>query len=107
MAAVAESVRRALAIQLIIDQEWGLSKNENPLQGSFARPATRTPRGEDHPIGGDSDDEALGVAGLLSGDALRAITLLPNVTIAGVPLGVTVAVVALAGARAPRVAGSS
>ena len=31
----AHSVRRALAIQLIIDQEWGLSMNENPLQGSF------------------------------------------------------------------------
>ena len=31
----AESVRRALAIQLIIDKEWGLSANENPLQGSF------------------------------------------------------------------------
>jgi methylmalonyl-CoA mutase len=30
-----ESVRRALAIQMIIDQEWGLSMNENPLQGSF------------------------------------------------------------------------
>jgi methylmalonyl-CoA mutase len=30
-----ESVRRALAIQLIITQEWGLSANENPLQGSF------------------------------------------------------------------------
>lgn len=30
-----ESVRRALAIQMIIDQEWGLSSNENPLQGSF------------------------------------------------------------------------
>ena len=30
-----ESVRRALAIQLIINQELGLSKNENPLQGSF------------------------------------------------------------------------
>jgi methylmalonyl-CoA mutase len=30
-----ESVRRALAIQMIIDQEWGQSKNENPLQGSF------------------------------------------------------------------------
>ena len=30
-----ESVRRALAIQMIIDKEWGLSKNENPLQGSF------------------------------------------------------------------------
>jgi methylmalonyl-CoA mutase len=29
------SVRRALAIQMIIDQEWGLSLNENPLQGSF------------------------------------------------------------------------
>jgi methylmalonyl-CoA mutase len=29
------SVRRALAIQMIIDQEWGLSMNENPLQGSF------------------------------------------------------------------------
>jgi isobutyryl-CoA mutase len=28
------SVRRALAIQMIIDQEWGLSKNENPLQGA-------------------------------------------------------------------------
>src|ERR1700709_2438351 len=31
----AESVRRALAIQLIINREWGLSANENPLQGSF------------------------------------------------------------------------
>ncbi len=31
-----ESVRRALAIQLIINQEWGLARNENPLQGSFA-----------------------------------------------------------------------
>ncbi|MBF0226333.1 MAG: methylmalonyl-CoA mutase family protein [Desulfobacterales bacterium] len=30
-----ESVRRALAIQLIINREWGLSKNENSLQGSF------------------------------------------------------------------------
>ena len=30
-----ESVRRALAIQMIIDQEWGLTANENPLQGSF------------------------------------------------------------------------
>lgn len=30
-----ESVRRALAIQLIINREWGLSKNENPYQGSF------------------------------------------------------------------------
>jgi methylmalonyl-CoA mutase len=30
-----ESVRRALAIQMIINQEWGLAKNENPLQGSF------------------------------------------------------------------------
>jgi methylmalonyl-CoA mutase len=30
-----ESVRRALAIQLIINQEWGLTRNENPLQGSF------------------------------------------------------------------------
>jgi methylmalonyl-CoA mutase len=30
-----ESVRRALAIQLIINRELGLSKNENPLQGSY------------------------------------------------------------------------
>ncbi|MFK5584040.1 fused isobutyryl-CoA mutase/GTPase IcmF [Serinicoccus sp. LYQ131] len=30
-----ESVRRALAIQLIISKEWGLSMNENPNQGSF------------------------------------------------------------------------
>jgi methylmalonyl-CoA mutase len=30
-----QSVRRALAIQMIIDQEWGLSINENPLQGSY------------------------------------------------------------------------
>jgi methylmalonyl-CoA mutase len=30
-----ESVRRALAIQLIIDREFGMSKNENPTQGSF------------------------------------------------------------------------
>jgi len=31
----AESVRRALAIQLIINREWGLTKNENMIQGSF------------------------------------------------------------------------
>ncbi|MGI5242264.1 fused isobutyryl-CoA mutase/GTPase IcmF [Dactylosporangium sp. CA-139066] len=31
----AQSVRRALAIQMIIDAEWGLSDNENPLQGSY------------------------------------------------------------------------
>jgi methylmalonyl-CoA mutase len=31
----AESVRRALAIQLIINNEWGLAKNQNPNQGSF------------------------------------------------------------------------
>ncbi len=31
-----ESVRRAIAIQLIINREWGLAFNENPLQGSFA-----------------------------------------------------------------------
>ena len=31
-----ESVRRALAIQLIISKEWGLAKSENPNQGSFA-----------------------------------------------------------------------
>ena len=30
-----ESVRRAMAIQLIILKEYGLAKNENPLQGSF------------------------------------------------------------------------
>ncbi len=30
----ASSVRRALAIQMIIDQEWGLAMNENPLQGA-------------------------------------------------------------------------
>ncbi|MFC4377643.1 fused isobutyryl-CoA mutase/GTPase IcmF [Nocardia halotolerans] len=30
-----DSVRRALAIQLIIAKEWGLAVNENPLQGSF------------------------------------------------------------------------
>jgi methylmalonyl-CoA mutase len=29
------SVRRALAVQMIINEEWGLAKNENPLQGSF------------------------------------------------------------------------
>ncbi|MFI7616750.1 fused isobutyryl-CoA mutase/GTPase IcmF [Nonomuraea terrae] len=31
----ADSVRRAMAIQMIINREWGLAKNENPLQGSF------------------------------------------------------------------------
>ncbi|RJK94880.1 fused isobutyryl-CoA mutase/GTPase IcmF [Vallicoccus soli] len=31
----AESVRRALAIQMVIDREWGIADNENPLQGSF------------------------------------------------------------------------
>ncbi|MDG2194651.1 MAG: methylmalonyl-CoA mutase family protein, partial [Polaribacter sp.] len=30
-----ESVRRAMAIQLIINKELGLTKNENPIQGSF------------------------------------------------------------------------
>src|SRR5437588_6729043 len=29
------SVRRAMAIQMIINQEWGVAKNENPNQGSF------------------------------------------------------------------------
>jgi isobutyryl-CoA mutase len=32
----AASVRRALAIQLIIDNEWGVAFNQNPNQGSFA-----------------------------------------------------------------------
>ena len=31
----AESVRRAMAIQLIINREWGVAKTENPNQGSF------------------------------------------------------------------------
>ncbi|MBS35039.1 MAG: methylmalonyl-CoA mutase [Thiotrichales bacterium] len=30
-----ESVRRALAIQMVINKEWGLAANENPNQGSF------------------------------------------------------------------------
>jgi methylmalonyl-CoA mutase len=30
-----ESVRRAMAIQFIINREWGLARNENPNQGSF------------------------------------------------------------------------
>jgi methylmalonyl-CoA mutase len=30
-----ESVRRALAVQLIINNEWGLANNENPNQGAF------------------------------------------------------------------------
>src|SRR5207249_3413478 len=30
-----ESVRRAMAIQLIINREWGLAMNDNPLQGAF------------------------------------------------------------------------
>ena len=30
-----DSVRRAMAIQLIINREWGLAKNENPQQGAF------------------------------------------------------------------------
>jgi methylmalonyl-CoA mutase len=30
-----DSVRRAMAIQLIINREWGLARNENPNQGSF------------------------------------------------------------------------
>ncbi len=30
-----ESVRRAMAIQLIINREWGLAMNENPNQGAF------------------------------------------------------------------------
>ncbi|MDQ2962680.1 MAG: methylmalonyl-CoA mutase family protein [Pseudomonadota bacterium] len=30
-----ESVRRAMAIQLIINREWGIGKNENPNQGSY------------------------------------------------------------------------
>jgi isobutyryl-CoA mutase len=31
----AESVRRAMAIQLVINREWGLAGNDNPLQGSY------------------------------------------------------------------------
>ena len=38
-----ESVRRALAIQLIINQEWGLAINENPLQGSLHRRGAHRP----------------------------------------------------------------
>ena len=30
-----ESVRRAMAIQMIINREWGLAKNQNPNQGAF------------------------------------------------------------------------
>ncbi|MGH9023521.1 MAG: methylmalonyl-CoA mutase family protein, partial [Acidimicrobiia bacterium] len=30
-----ESVRRAMAIQLVINKEWGLARNENPQQGAF------------------------------------------------------------------------
>ncbi len=30
-----ESVRRAMAIQMVINREWGLAKNENPNQGAF------------------------------------------------------------------------
>jgi isobutyryl-CoA mutase len=30
-----DSVRRAMAIQLVINREWGLAKNENPNQGAF------------------------------------------------------------------------
>ncbi|MDX1487553.1 MAG: methylmalonyl-CoA mutase family protein, partial [Acidiferrobacterales bacterium] len=30
-----ESVRRAMAIQMVINKEWGVAKNENPNQGSF------------------------------------------------------------------------
>ncbi|MDH4191618.1 MAG: methylmalonyl-CoA mutase family protein, partial [Betaproteobacteria bacterium] len=30
-----DSVRRAMAIQLILNKEWGLAKNENPNQGAF------------------------------------------------------------------------
>src|SRR5437762_6864926 len=30
-----DSVRRAMAIQIIINREWGVAKNENPNQGSF------------------------------------------------------------------------
>ncbi len=30
-----DSVRRAMAIQLIINREWGLARNENPSQGAF------------------------------------------------------------------------
>ena len=30
-----ESVRRAMAIQMIINKEFGMAKNENPMQGSF------------------------------------------------------------------------
>jgi len=30
-----ESVRRAMAIQMIINREWGIAKNENPNQGAF------------------------------------------------------------------------
>ena len=41
-----DSVRRAMAIQLIINREWGLAKNENPNQGALHhRRADRTGRG--------------------------------------------------------------
>jgi len=34
-----ESVRRAMAIQMIINREWGVAKNENPNQGAFVMDA--------------------------------------------------------------------
>ena len=40
-----ESVRRAMAIQLIINKEWGLAKNENPNQGSFVDRRAHRPGG--------------------------------------------------------------
>jgi hypothetical protein len=40
-----ESVRRALAIQLVINEEWGLAMNENPNQGSFIVERAHRPRG--------------------------------------------------------------
>jgi isobutyryl-CoA mutase len=39
-----ESVRRAMAIQLIINREWGLAKNENPNQGSVHHRGADRPR---------------------------------------------------------------
>ena len=66
-----ESVRRALAIQMIINKEWGLALNENPLQGSFIVEELTDLRRAGGP-GRDGPDQRAGRRARCDGDRLPA-----------------------------------
>ena len=66
-----ESVRRAMAIQLIINREWGLAKNENPQPGRFHHRRADRPGGGSGAAGVRADRRARRRAGR-DGDRLPA-----------------------------------